>query len=151
MTYDPCGNNPNGPAPLFNNLAAWPQTAETAIDAHSTRFRVLNRHMQPRQNRAEKLVFTQNANVSEENEFATLVAVSNASSWVLFVSPARHCSHLDQFSPVFVVTAIVDQMVAVVPGPGERCGINEEIFADEVDDADPGFSRSLCVAQAATA
>ncbi len=73
--------------------------------------------MQPRQNRIENLVLTQNANVSEKNEFAALVAVSHATSRELFVSRSWHGSLLDQLRPVFVVTAIMDQVVAVVPPP----------------------------------
>jgi hypothetical protein len=42
-------------------------------------------------------------------------------------------------------------MVGVVPGPGERRGINPELVTDEVEDADHGFPRSLYIAQAATA
>jgi hypothetical protein len=93
----------------------------------------------PRQNLPDNVLPTQDALVCEESKFAALRVVGHTTSRVLLVFRARHSSHFDQLAPVFVVTALVDQVMTIVLSPRERRGINEKLVADEKYDADFGY------------
>ena len=112
--------------------------------AVSVYFGSSDRQVHPRQNLADKILPTQNAPVGEEREPAGLRIAGNATPREFLVLAAGDTPTFHKLVPIRNVVALVDCEVNETTCFGERGGINPELVADEVDDADVRRDRLVC-------
>jgi hypothetical protein len=99
----------------------------------------------PRQNLADKPLPAQDASVGEERVFAGLFVVGHTPARVFLIFGIRDVPAADELRPVLVVVAFVEQIVTVSSRLGDWRGVNEELVADEINDAHSGCGPWLRV------
>jgi hypothetical protein len=119
-TYDPCGENPSEPPPVFNELATVPQAVKTPVVRILVNFGVTRRKVHPRQNLTDEALPAQDASVGEESELAGLRVVGHAPPWKFLVLAVGNPPTLHKLGPIRNVVALMDCVVAVTSRLTER-------------------------------